>query len=281
MVDQKKLIRFDPPNIVRHGGVSGFEEEFHVSPVAPHRSRVLLRQHLPKGPILSTFSSIPYMIPFLTLLVNNWNYHIALEDSCVMVGQSSRIEDWNSPRLKMGGLGDDLIKQFWQWRSKAHGIAGTPYFSNFTHHYEGSTPISIASGTSFGDDPRVVSEVRKTNFPLVANNDEINLATGNAVGSFGIKRDFLQNTPAANFPPINYKQYASMLVFDEFFKKLFTEKEVRTPFITKPSYSVKDLLRPVPVPVLVPLSFGNNSTAAMPLSFGNNSTAAMPLPSSS
>jgi len=31
----KKLIRFDPPNIVRHGGVSGFEEEFHIVPIAP------------------------------------------------------------------------------------------------------------------------------------------------------------------------------------------------------------------------------------------------------
>ena len=39
---QKKLIRFDPPNVVRHGGVSGFEEEFHIIPVAPQVSKVLL-----------------------------------------------------------------------------------------------------------------------------------------------------------------------------------------------------------------------------------------------
>merc|ERR1719221_2574794 len=78
-VKPNKLVRFDAPNIVRHGGVSGFEEEFHIVPVAPKRTRVLLRQHLPRGPILSTVSSIPGMIPFLTLLVNNWNYHIALD----------------------------------------------------------------------------------------------------------------------------------------------------------------------------------------------------------
>ena len=261
----KKLIRFDPPNIVRHGGVSGFEEEFHVSPVAPHRSRVLLRQHLPKGPILSTLSSIPFMIPLLTLLVNNWNYHIALEDSCVMLGQASRIEDWNSPRLKMGGLGDDLIKQFWQWRTKAHELDGTPYFSNFTHHFQGSIPTSIASGTSFGDDPKVVAAIRKQNAPLVANNDDINPATGNAVGAYGIKQDFLQNTPAANFPPINYKQYASMLVWDNVIKSLFKEKEIRTPFITKPSYSVKDLLRP--------------TTSSISISLGNNATGVLAMPS--
>ena len=83
----KKLLRFDPPNIVRHGGVSGFEEEFHIIPIAPYRTRVLLRQHLPKGPILSTVTGLPGMVPFLTGLVNNWNNHIALEDASVMMGQ--------------------------------------------------------------------------------------------------------------------------------------------------------------------------------------------------
>lgn len=72
----KKLIRFDPPNIVRHGGVSGFEEEFHIIPIAPQRTRVLLRQYLPRGPILSTVTSFPFVVPLLTILVNNWNYHI-------------------------------------------------------------------------------------------------------------------------------------------------------------------------------------------------------------
>ena len=43
-----KIVRFDAPNIVRHCGVSGFSEEFHIVPIAPHRTRVLLRQHFPK-----------------------------------------------------------------------------------------------------------------------------------------------------------------------------------------------------------------------------------------
>ena len=107
----KKLLRFDPPNVVRHGGVSGFEEEFHIMPIAPGRARVLLRQHLPKGPILSTITSIPGMLPFLTALVNNWNYHIALEDGAVMQGQSHLIEDLNAPRMQVGGLGDDLMSR--------------------------------------------------------------------------------------------------------------------------------------------------------------------------
>ena len=226
----KKLIRFDPPNIVRHGGVSGFEEEFQIIPVAPHRTRVLLRQHLPRGPILSTITGIPLVRPILTLLVNNWNYHIALEDSCVMQGQANRIEDWGSPRMAVGGLGDDLIKRFWDWRREAHeacepdanGIS-SPYFVDFSQN-GAFVKAQIASGTSFGDQPSLVSKVREfarlRSTPIAGDNNEID-ATGNPIGTWGIKRSYLQDTPAANFPPTNYQQYKKLLVFDKFVKDLF------------------------------------------------------------
>jgi len=230
----KKLIRFDPPNIVRHGGVSGFEEEFHIVPIAPQRTRVLLRQHLPKGPILSTITSVPLVLPFLTLLVNNWNYHIALEDSCLMQGQANRIEDWGAPRMSVGGLGDDLIKRYWTWRSKAHDALPrnenqqiiSPYFNSF--HGIDKQMSSIPTGTSYGDDPAIVSKVRADahfrQVPLASDDQEFDPRTGNAVGSWGIKQHYLQDTPAANFPPINYKQYARMLVFDDIVKKLNFEQ---------------------------------------------------------
>lgn len=144
----KKLLRFDPPNIVRHGGISGFEEEFHIVPIAPQRTRVLLRQHLPRGPILSTVTSVPGMLTFLTLLVNNWNYHIALEDAGLMQGQASRIEDWGSPRLQVSGLGDDLIKRYWNWRNKAHDNLDqdTPYLSEFSKRNQNTPKQGIATG---------------------------------------------------------------------------------------------------------------------------------------
>jgi hypothetical protein len=145
----KKLLRFDPPNVVRHGGVSGFEEEFHIMPIAPGRSRVLLRQHLPKGPILSTITGVPGMLPFLTALVNNWNYHIALEDGAVMQGQSHMIEDLNAPRMQFGGLGDDLMSRYWAWRREAHAKApdGNPWFGTL----EETAKPSIKTGTTYGD----------------------------------------------------------------------------------------------------------------------------------
>lgn len=101
--------------------MSGFEEEFHIFPIGAQRTRVLLCQHLPHGPILSTIpNSVPGTKLFLTALVNNWNYHIALEDSSIMQGQASRFEDWGSPRLQVGGLGDDQIVRYREWRNKAH-----------------------------------------------------------------------------------------------------------------------------------------------------------------
>mmetsp|Transcript_6855 Transcript_6855/g.14381 ORF Transcript_6855/g.14381 Transcript_6855/m.14381 type:complete len:459 (-) Transcript_6855:164-1540(-) len=240
----KKLLRFDPPNIVRHGGVSGFEEEFHIIPVAPQRTRVLLRQHLPRGPILSTITGIPGLIPLLTLLVNNWNYHIALEDACVMVGQSNRIEDWGSPRMRIGGLGDDLIKSFWNWRAQAHENLAkegkvSPYFVNFEENGS-SDPVAVGipSGTSFGDELSLVSKVREDsqfrNSPLIVDNQEVNPKTGNPIGTWGIKQAYLQDQPPANFPPINYKQYADMLVFDTVVKGLFTEKAYCPPGTWRP-----------------------------------------------
>jgi len=250
----KKLIRFDPPNIVRHGGVSGFEEEFHIVPIGPQRSRVLLRQHLPRGPILSTITGIPGVIPFLTLLVNNWNYHIALEDSNVMQGQASRIEDWGSPRMSLGGLGDDLIKRFWKWRSMAHDDLEaksieknknmvSPYFVDFGHEEEKnpSAVVGIPTGTSlYGDSPSTVSHIRNTagtRGAFIKDNADVDVTTGETVGTYGIKQNYMQDTPAAHFPPINYKNYAKALVFDEVVKKLIYDKEFKFRPGVAPSYA--------------------------------------------
>jgi nitrite reductase/ring-hydroxylating ferredoxin subunit len=70
------------PNIVRHVGASGFEEEVHVVPVGPARCRVLLRQRLPKegNPVLAMLLQVPGALALLTVLVQNWNFQVAIED---------------------------------------------------------------------------------------------------------------------------------------------------------------------------------------------------------
>jgi len=235
----KKLLRFDPPNVVRHGGVSGFEEEFHCVPIAPQRTRVLLRQHLPRGPILSTITRLPGLLPVLTLVVNMWNYQIALEDGNVMQGQANRIEDWGAPRLSVGGLGDDLIMRYWTWRRKAHNNLKLEYDKDSPYHVTFSGVLqnpSIPTGTAFGDDPVLVSKVNTNaqarNTPLVTDSGETD-AFGKAVGSWGIKQDYIQELPAANFPPINYKPYARMLVFDDLVKNIVMKRDEDVPDVER------------------------------------------------
>ena len=112
-------MRYDAPNVVRHGGVSGFSEEFNIIPIGPHRTRVLLRQRFPKGPILSTLLKVPGSAALLQYLVRNWNYQIGLEDYCVMQGQAHNIDDLGSPNWRALGTGDDLIVKFWEWKRRA------------------------------------------------------------------------------------------------------------------------------------------------------------------
>ncbi len=39
-----KIVRFDAPNIVRHGGVSSFSEEFHIVPITPGKHELISEQ---------------------------------------------------------------------------------------------------------------------------------------------------------------------------------------------------------------------------------------------
>ena len=75
-----KVIQHAAPNIVHRRGASGFSEEVHILPIAPDRTRVLLRQRFPEGTPLTKLLQLPAAHGFLTWLVQNWNYHIAFED---------------------------------------------------------------------------------------------------------------------------------------------------------------------------------------------------------
>ena len=65
--------------------------------------------------------------------MNNWNYHIGLEDYSVMQGQAHTIDDLGAPRINKASKGDDLIYKFYNWYNKAlENDGGQPYFARWT-----------------------------------------------------------------------------------------------------------------------------------------------------
>jgi len=184
-----KVVRYDAPNIVRHGGVSGFSEEFNIIPIGPHRTRVLLRQRFPKGPILSTLLNVPGCRAVLQYLVRNWNYQIGLEDYCVMQGQAHNIDDLGAPNWDKLSTGDDLIVKFWKWKREA--LQTDEQASEWYTKWDGAAVSEEAT--------RAVTPV-----PLTApSHGGGRLATADNE----IEPVYIENGPVADYPPINYQPY--------------------------------------------------------------------------
>jgi nitrite reductase/ring-hydroxylating ferredoxin subunit len=204
-----KIVRFDAPNIVRHGGTSSFSEEFHVCPIAPGRTRVLLRQHLPRGPILDTILGVPGVSHGIDKLVNLWNYHISLEDYSVMQGQAHNVDDLGAPHLAIGDLGDDVVQKFYKWKEAAVKNDGAlPYFSRWHTPKKGSLEFKGASDIS--------QAAAEENFVV---RDDRETVEGDMVGTFGILRSYNQNQPTELYPPVNYKKYNGYLKLDQLIKR--------------------------------------------------------------
>jgi len=188
-----KVVRYDSPNVVRHGGVSGFSEEFNIVPIGPHRTRVLLRQRFPKGPILSTLLNLPGTREILQYLVRNWNYQIALEDYSVMQGQAHNIDDFGAPNWKSTSNGDDLIVKFWKWYRKAnerdgHGAGRNAEYFTRSDGTRVDVPNAAAS--------RPLPVERQTH------------REGESVTAQALRPHYLEAAPIAEYPPINHAYYA-------------------------------------------------------------------------
>jgi hypothetical protein len=144
----------------------------------------------------------------------------------------------------------------WSWRSKTHAALGevatnSPYGNNkFSKERDRPQQSGIHTGTSFGDNPAFVSKAHQDsclpNIPLVNGAQDVDPEqTAHVIGSWGIKQSYLQEeTPVANFPPINYKQYKGMLVMDDFLVKNIVapdEEDVAPPFMEKQKKSKSSL----------------------------------------
>jgi len=219
-----KVVRYDAPNVVRHGGVSGFSEEFNIIPLGPHRTRVLLRQRFPKGPILSTLLKIPAAEATLQYLVRNWNYQIGLEDYCVMQGQAHNIDDLGAPNWKALGAGDDLIVKFWKWKRAALETDGIS--SEYYSRWDGSRVDQAAADAV----PPV---------PLSAPSH----GAGKLAAVDALRPDYVQSMPAADYPPINYRPYPLVQeIVDRHVEALDLRVETRRMLDYLPSFNVPSAL---------------------------------------
>jgi len=80
--------RLEAPNVVHHSQ-RGFAEELHVVPIAPQRTRVMLRQRFPQGAVLAALMQLPGAKSVFTLLVRSRNYQVAREDYSAMHGRDA------------------------------------------------------------------------------------------------------------------------------------------------------------------------------------------------
>jgi len=189
-----KVVRYDAPNIVRHGGVSGFSEEFNIIPLGPQRTRVLLRQRFPKGPILSTLLKLPGTAAILQYLVRQWNYQIGLEDYCVMQGQAHNIDDLGAKNWDGASTGDDLIIKFWKWVYTARQNDGLA--SEYYTRWDGST-LDAAQCQA--------TRPIRVEVPSHGGSEQI----ASADGEYSVMPHYMQTAPIADYPPINHRGFTT------------------------------------------------------------------------
>jgi len=105
-------------NVVRYADAQGFGEELHVMPVAQQRTRVMLRQRFPKGPIQSSLLQLPGAGSLLTFIVRNRNYQLAVED----------FKAEGQPRTAAGA---EKASRFCEWVREAHEAEAQPFFTRW------------------------------------------------------------------------------------------------------------------------------------------------------
>jgi len=76
---------------------SGVVTEAHIMPIAPSRSRVLLRQRLPDSSLLTLLASLPGALPLLTLYIRNANYKAAMDDYPALTQQAATTAESSAP----------------------------------------------------------------------------------------------------------------------------------------------------------------------------------------
>lgn len=111
---------FRAPNVAYHQGSGGtLSEESHIVPIAPKRTRVMMRQRFIMDGVLSVALQLPGSLPFLTWCVRNWNYRVATEKYQDLV-RDTEMQAKN-----------DIVAAFRSWHKDACAKFGPSYFTRW------------------------------------------------------------------------------------------------------------------------------------------------------
>tara|TARA_B110001452_G_scaffold85667_1_gene70002 strand:- start:2169 stop:2762 length:594 start_codon:yes stop_codon:yes gene_type:complete len=177
--------------VVHRGTKGGISEELHVVPIAPDRTRVMLRQRFPKGPTLSALLQLPGASSVINWMVQNWNYQVAQKDYAAVLDRQG----------VAGAVASDLVQFFWKWKEEAEATTGQVHGSTAsflpslprTHTQPSSalsTPCALRWQPYFsrwdgGQRPRYGEQ-----------NDD------GETGTYGLKRSYIKNNPAHAYAPL-------------------------------------------------------------------------------
>jgi len=175
--DLAAVARFDAPNVIRVCRASGFSEEYHVAPIGPQRTRVILRQRLPRNPLLAAVSAVGGA-SVLTLLVQQWNYNHALEEYGSFRGGGE-----GGAASSSAGAAEEARVGFRAWLEQATAErGGQPYF--------------VRWGGDGAEDYGPQTD------------DEVVGALGEPLGTYGLKKNYVQGAPVAEHAPSNAAPHA-------------------------------------------------------------------------
>ena len=154
------------PNVVHHSGVNGYAEEVHVVPIARQRARVLLRQHIRKGALLSAAGAIPGGLGVVASLLRTANSRVGRMDYAAM---QQRVAEEPRPSERAG----ELLGEFRAWLSAAEQ-SERPYFSRWDGA-ETSVGTRLSLGEQQDDEP---------------------------TGTYGLKQSYVRDHPVPKYAPM-------------------------------------------------------------------------------
>ena len=175
--------------MVHRDAKGGISEEVHVVPIAPDRTRVMLRQRFPKGPVLSALLQLPGSSSAITWMLQNWNYQVAQKDYAAVVERQGMT----------GAAASDHVQFFQKWNEEAETTTGQvrdPTAILPPLPYAHTTDVAPATPCALRWQPYFSRWDGRKRPSYGEQNDD------GATGTYGLKRSYVKNNPAHVYAPL-------------------------------------------------------------------------------